>query len=70
MRGKVIDSYKFYEVGRFDCGFRHVVQITKEREHYMVYIDGEFYCSADSMHEAENDIVEIITISRWSQVIF
>jgi hypothetical protein len=31
-------------------------KIRPEREHFEVYIDGKFYCSADSWCEAENEI--------------
>lgn len=30
--------------------------IVYEYNHYAVYLDGIFYCSADSFHEAEADI--------------
>jgi|GEM_PF-5300085 len=33
-------------------------EIRREREHYTVYKDGIFYCSADNIHEAEHDIEE------------
>lgn len=31
-------------------------KIQPERGHYDVYINGKFYCSADSWREAENEI--------------
>lgn len=30
--------------------------ITPNKGHYEVYIDGKFYCTADSISEAENEI--------------
>lgn len=30
--------------------------IKREREHFVVYIDGNFYCSADSFREATKEI--------------
>ena len=34
--------------------------IKYERNHYAVYRDGIFYCSADTLHEAEHEIEEAI----------
>ena len=31
-------------------------EIRNEREHYEIYIDGVFYCSADTYPEAVNEI--------------
>lgn len=31
-------------------------EICHEREHYVVYINGVFYCSADTYGEATNEI--------------
>lgn len=33
-------------------------KIIHTREHYEVYIDGKFYCSADNRTEAEKEIEE------------
>lgn len=33
-------------------------KITPVREHYEVYLNGEFFCSADTYREAENEIVK------------
>lgn len=32
-------------------------RIFKKHGHYEVYIDGEFYCSADTMTEAIHEVV-------------
>jgi len=32
--------------------------IRYERNHYAVYKDGVFYCSADNLREARNDVAE------------
>lgn len=34
------------------------VQIKYDRNHYTVYIDGVFFCTADSYHEASNEVNE------------
>lgn len=39
-----------------DC----VYSINKKDDHYEVYINGEFYCSADSMSEAANELEEYL----------
>lgn len=31
-------------------------KIKRNREHFEVYIDGKFYCTADNESEAENEI--------------
>lgn len=31
-------------------------QIIRVNDHYEVYIDGSFYCSAETIAEAENEI--------------
>jgi hypothetical protein len=31
-------------------------KIEREREHFEVYINGKFYCTADNEEEAENEI--------------
>ena len=36
-------------------------KIERKREHFEVYIDGKFYCSADSVTEAEKEIQEYIS---------
>lgn len=32
-----------------------------ERNHYVVYRNGTFYCSADNLHEAEEEITDEVT---------
>ena len=32
------------------------VSIIHEGDHYAVYVDGDFYCSADTYHEAVKEI--------------
>ena len=39
-----------------DC----VYSINKKDDHYEVYINGEFYCSADTIEEAANEINELM----------
>ena len=34
------------------------IKITREKDYYVVTIDGEFYCSADTYEEALDDIKE------------
>lgn len=34
------------------------IDIKRDREHYVVYIDGEFYCTADTFEEAIREIKE------------
>lgn len=36
------------------------IEIRKRMEHYEVYVDNQFYCSADTLHEAEQDVEEIV----------
>ena len=38
------------------------VKIIPVREHFEVHIDGEFYCSADTLSEAKQDIENFIDI--------
>jgi hypothetical protein len=33
-------------------------KIVSTHGHYEVYIDGKFYCSADTMHEAAKEVEE------------
>ena len=37
-----------------------VYSISKKDDHYEVYINGEFYCSADTIEEAANEINELM----------
>lgn len=39
-----------------DC----VYSISKKDDHYEVYINGEFYCSADTIEEAANELEEYL----------
>lgn len=32
------------------------ISIIPDHGHYLVYIDGKFYCTADSVREAEREI--------------
>lgn len=43
-----------------DC----VYSISKKDDHYEVYINGIFYCSADSMSEAANELEEYLERSE------
>ena len=33
------------------------IDIKRDREHYVVYIDGEFYCTADTYAEALKEVI-------------
>ena len=33
-------------------------EVKKNREHFVVYINGKFYCTADNVREAAEDIEE------------
>ena len=39
-------------------------KIVQEHGHYVVYIDDEFYCSADNWHEAAKEIQEHLNKER------
>lgn len=41
--------------------------IKREREHFVVYINGRFYCSADNETEAENDVEEYLRSGNYAQ---
>lgn len=36
------------------------IEIRHEYDHYAVYVDDEFYCSADTYSEAEDDLESVI----------
>lgn len=36
------------------------IDIKRDHEHYVVYINGEFYCTADTFDEAIREIQEAI----------
>ena len=36
------------------------IEIRKKKWYYEVYVDNQFYCSADTLHEAEQDVKEIV----------
>ena len=36
-------------------------KIKRQREHFEVYIDGQFYCSADNEKEAEDEIQNYVS---------
>lgn len=38
----------------------HSYEIIPERDHYEVYIDGLFYCSADTLGEAVEEVEEFL----------
>lgn len=38
--------------------------IKRDREHYVVYINGEFYCTADKQNEAAKEIEEYMKERR------
>ena len=36
-------------------------EIKKRKQYYEVYINGELYCTADDIHEAEREIENFLT---------
>jgi hypothetical protein len=40
----------------------HRIDVKKEREHYVVEVDGHFYCSCDSREEARAEIPAIMLV--------
>ena len=38
--------------------------IIHDREHYVVYIDGEFFCTADKLNEAAREAEEYLAERR------
>lgn len=36
-----------------------MIEIIREREHYTIYLDGEFRCSCDSMAEVTEELISI-----------
>lgn len=42
----------------------HDVKIEQVKGHWEVYLDGEFYCSADSYTEAVNEAADIFNIKE------
>ena len=45
------------------------IEIKKRFDHYAVYVDDEFYCTADSYREAEDEIEQIIIDSFTNDTI-
>lgn len=41
-------------------------EIVREQDHYKVYIDGEFYCTADTVSEAAHEI-ELASINEGKE---
>lgn len=35
------------------------IDIRKDHEHYIIYVNGEFHCTADDMIEVRKEIAEI-----------
>lgn len=42
-----------------ECGYSY--EIKHERDHYEVYIDGMFYCSADTPEEAIDEVEDFLS---------
>ena len=38
--------------------------IVRDREHYVVYIDGEFFCTADKVSEAAEEVEAYLSERR------
>ena len=47
-------------------GCEHPIDIIKEREHYTIEVDGRFYCSCDTLDEANEEIPAILSIYEYS----
>lgn len=39
-----------------DVKFKNGIQITHEGDHYVVYVDGVFFCTADTHEEAVREL--------------
>lgn len=35
------------------------IKVTQEREHYIIYVNGKFYCSADNLKEVQKELETI-----------
>lgn len=49
-------------------GREHRINVIKEREHYMIEIDHEFFCSCDNRREVDEMIPVILRIYNYSYV--
>ena len=36
-----------------------IVRIVRDRDHYVVYINGKFYCTADTYQEAKKELEQV-----------
>ena len=36
-----------------------IVRIVRDRDHYVVYINGKFYCTADTNQEAKKEMEQV-----------
>jgi hypothetical protein len=36
-----------------------IVRIVRDRDHYVVYINGKFYCTADTYREAVQELEQV-----------
>ena len=36
-----------------------IVRIVRDRDHYVVYINGKFYCTADTYREAVQEVEQV-----------
>lgn len=41
--------------------------IVRERDHFVVLRDGEFWCSCDTMKEAEEEVADVIPFVQPAQ---
>lgn len=47
-------------------GQEHRIDVIKEKEHYMIEIDGRFYCSCDDQKEVDEEIPAIMDLHEFS----
>lgn len=49
-------------------GYKHSIDVIKEREHYTIEVDGRFYCSCDTLDEANEEIPAILSVYEYSLI--
>ena len=43
---------------------RYRIEVNKVMEHYMIYVDDEFYASAENLNEVDEEIEDIRNVYR------
>lgn len=46
----------------------HTIDVIKERGHYTIEVDHHFYCSCDTLDEANEEIPAILSIYEYSLI--